>query len=112
MKFIEKPSPENFLLTAKKKIIIKSLMYNFFQSKEYDLFKDKNYKPTSFEFKKFILDRCIFLGYINCHFAIVTHQEIWTTLYFIYYDEYIILNRKDIDKELQSNPFTRKVDIS
>lgn len=109
MKLVEKPSPENFILTAKKKRIIKSLMYNFFQSKEYDLYKDENYKPGVFEFKKFILDRCVFLSRINCHFAIVTHEEIWTSLYFMHYEDYIILDRNDIDIELHSNPFTRKV---
>ena len=59
MKFKEIPTPENFVLTNKKKRIIKSEMRNFIASK-IDVMRE-GFFPKPLELKEFMTERICFL---------------------------------------------------
>lgn len=89
MKNIDKPVADKFVLTIKKKKMIQSYMNDFIKSKEYELFIDMFYTPSSFELKNFLINGCKFLTNINFFLGIETINNYWTGHVFQYNNEAI-----------------------
>ncbi|WP_445718014.1 hypothetical protein [Flavobacterium sp.] len=73
MKFIDSPSPENFVLTHKKKRIIKAFMKEYcFSYNLYYIYRHDGFIPELDDFIAFLKDRLVFLKNIHCFYAIKT----------------------------------------
>jgi hypothetical protein len=93
MKNIESPSPEKFILTAKKKRMIKALMEEFICSNLYLLHEYKGcFVPELIDYENFLKQRLTFLAKINFTIAIeVVNTKVWTGLIFQYKEEKIFV---------------------
>lgn len=93
MKNIESPSPEKFILTAKKKRMIKTLMIEFIHSNGYLLHEYKGFFiPELSDCENYLRERLVFLAKINFFIAIETvNKKVWTGLLFQYKEEKIFV---------------------
>lgn len=97
MKFIDSPSPEKFVLTNKKKRIIKSFMREYcFSYNLYYAYRDNGFVPEVDDFISFLKDRLIFLKNIECFYAITTtscnrEKLKFQGVYFKYKDDVITI---------------------
>jgi hypothetical protein len=82
MKFKETPSPEKFILTNKKKRIIKAILKEFMRSIEYHVHYNKFYSPEVNEVHKFLLSRTVFLKNILYEILIEKINGEFTAIHF------------------------------
>ena len=76
MKFLESPSSENFVLTNKKKRIIKAFMKEYcFSYNLYYMYRDNGFVPELDDFISFLKNRLIFLKNAECFYAIKTSAD-------------------------------------
>jgi hypothetical protein len=109
MKFIDAPTPENFVLTNKKKRIIKALMREYcFNYNSYNIYKNAEFIPEIDDFIYFLKDRLIFLKNIKCTYVIKsmsTNREKmkFQGVYFQYQDDIITVDFPIIIPTIKTN---------
>lgn len=80
MRNVHSPLDHEFVLTNKKKRMIKSCMYNFLQSNIYNVFRDKSYITDVDEFISFMEQRLVFLRNVSKVYYIQQTNFNWSGL--------------------------------
>lgn len=94
MKNIHSPTEEEFILTHKKKRIIKSVLKEFLRSIQYFTTQNKFHTPELDEVAKFLIKRAIFLKYITMELNIELINGEFTAVHFRYKKEWMIVENQ------------------